>query len=119
MGAAGDSAAIGYDPVTGAVAWIEDASRNRFTNSFDAAGRLFKQTGPWGISETYSYDEDGRELSRNDLLGATVLHSDTLHYDARGKVVSARYLVGGTATVDSSVYTGMGVLAANQTGTAT
>ena len=101
-----DSVVYGYDAATGALASVTDPMGAAFGFSYDWEGQLIGRAVPGGIAETTGYDADGRLIQRV-LAGATAgtLFADTLVYDQRDKVVTAR----GTDKAQA-IYTGLGTL---------
>jgi RHS repeat-associated protein len=105
-----------YDPVTGQLAWITDALGNRFGYTYDLEGRVDGLTLPGGIHEERFYDADGRlerrleeasaAFERPDGSTGTVVHDDTLFYDARAKVTRAQTRSDSTR----NAYSGLGIL---------
>lgn len=94
-----DSGAYAYESVFGALAWVEDVHRNRFSFAYDSAGRLRMTTMPGGISETRTYLPDGALDTRVETGPQGLIHDDRSTYDARGKLVNVRALIPETGGV--------------------
>ena len=97
----------GYDRVTGALDTITDPLGNQYRFSYLKDGQLATLDLPGSITESYTYDADGRMRQRT--RGS--LYSDALTYDLRGKVVAA----GTMAEQVSLAYDGLGHLAWSHT----
>ncbi|HEX8361042.1 MAG TPA: RHS repeat-associated core domain-containing protein [Longimicrobium sp.] len=112
-----DSVVYAYDPL-GQLARVTDPLGNNFSFHYDADGRQDSVAMQGGVHQVNRYDADGR-LARRVKWGAnfrgsnqygattTLIHSDTLLYDARGKVVAAVTLADSVA----NSYSGLGMLA--------
>lgn len=105
-----DSVAYGYDPVFGGLSWAEDMFRNRQTFTYTVAGRLETRSMPGGVISRNSYNPDGSLGRRTDDNGTTLLHDDSLYYDARGKMTRASVLVAGGYEPFPMAYDGFGAL---------
>lgn len=103
-----DSVRYAYDAATGALASVTDPAGNLFGYQYDNAGYLVTRTIPGQITESLSYDLEGRLASQsivsaNPAIGSGgLLVSAGLAYDARDKVLRG-------ANGQSS-YDGMGAL---------
>ena len=77
----------------GAVDSITSHQGDKFTFTYDDAGRLSSRTAPGHVDLAWAYDLDDRvirRLERRDVGGATdTVHLDSLWYDARGKINKA------------------------------
>jgi RHS repeat-associated protein len=111
-----DSVAYSYDARTGALVAVRDLFGNLFQYRYDADGRLAGDTrfaqGPDSVSETRSYDGDGRLVRRVERFLASPLHSDSLHYSRTGRVLK------NVGTGDSLAYSPFGALRFAQYATA-
>ena len=87
----GDSVTYSFSPSTGGLSQIRDNRGRLFTFAYDSAGRpdtlrTYPAAGqPAGITETRTFDPDGRMVQR--VRGSLV--NASLRYDARGKVIQA------------------------------
>ncbi|HET7464624.1 MAG TPA: hypothetical protein VFJ82_25505, partial [Longimicrobium sp.] len=103
-----DSVVYTYETETGDLATVVDPAGNAFGYQYDAAGYLTTRTIPGQITETLSYDLEGRLASQlirsaNPAIGYQgQLVAAGLAYDARNKV-----LMGANG---QSSYDGMGAL---------
>ncbi|MET0395795.1 MAG: PKD domain-containing protein [Longimicrobiaceae bacterium] len=105
----------GYRAVTGQLETITDVLGNSYEYGYWNNGLLRRLTFPAqsDLAEERWYDRDGRLRHRIRSTGAGSIHSDTLYYDARGKVLSAH-------TQDDTTnlaYSGLGTLARGYTWT--
>ncbi|HVH12278.1 MAG TPA: RHS repeat-associated core domain-containing protein, partial [Longimicrobium sp.] len=108
----------GYDAVTGALKTVRDPMGNEFQYQYTLRGEPESLTLPGGITHLYTYNTGG-QLERHRIQNAatggnryasTMLRDETLGYDWRGKLVSARNLHGLRDTL-TVAYTGLGQLA--------
>ncbi len=93
---AGDSMTYTYSSALGALTQIRDPQGRLFAFAYDSAGRLdtlltYPGAGqPWGIRETTIFDADARVIRRVRASNGGTGDTDSLRYDARGKVIEAR-----------------------------
>jgi len=115
----GDSMAYTYNPSIGSLSQVRDNRGRLFAFAYDSAGRpdtlrIYPAQGqPAGITETRTYDADGRmvQLVRGSLINAT------LRYDARGKVIQAHSTDAATGHEDELTllaYDGLGAVVGSQ-----
>ncbi|MDB4947622.1 MAG: hypothetical protein JWM27_271, partial [Gemmatimonadetes bacterium] len=97
----------GYQPQTGALAWVMEASDTVATFAYDEDGRL-AATRLANTLETQAYDAGGRMAweRRFNAVG-TLMQRDTFGYDVRGK----RTRVWAIADSTVNAFNGMGALA--------
>lgn len=114
-GSTGYQNTMQYDSVTGALSTVVDPLGNSFTYGYDARSQVTSLTMPNGVSERYDYDEDGNMVSQwagaspsNTPFPGTI-HSVTMAYDARGKMVTLWNAVAAKDTISDS-YSGLGYL---------
>jgi RHS repeat-associated protein len=98
-----------YAAGTGELLNIRDPLGTDYTYAYDARGRLTTLTRN-GVQERYGYDNGGRETSRYEehLASHQALHSETMAYDGRGKLIEVQTLQGDTV---QNEYSGLGALA--------
>ncbi|HEU4559416.1 MAG TPA: RHS repeat-associated core domain-containing protein [Longimicrobium sp.] len=95
-------AEYGYDPVTGALAWVEGLGPGaRFDYRYDTRGRPDSTYMPAGVREAYGYDHDGRMTSRythapagGSWFAGGALRNDSYSYDARNKMGASATVIG-------------------------
>ena len=92
-----------FNPI-GQLDTLRDVFGSAYAFEYDPDGQLTQMTG--ARAEQFFYDADGRQIRRVDPL-----HTDTLRYDARGKVLRA----GTMADSTHSRYAGLGAVAWSQT----
>lgn len=105
-GVGGDS--IAYD-LAGRVSGIQDAGGQWFKYRYDRLGRPDTLTEPNGAQLMSTYDAESRVIRRFERGPApkdSIIHDDTLFYDARGKVMSSA----GQTEVDFERYSALGTL---------
>lgn len=102
----------GYNPVSGLLSSVVDKFGQTFTYDYDAAGRLNLQqwrVGNSPLTETRSYDADSH-LARRTMRMAnnSIVHDDSLFYDARDKVAKVVRLFETGAQADTFAFDGRG-----------
>jgi YD repeat-containing protein len=101
-----DEVLLNYDSLTGALQTVDDGGSYQY--AYDLDGRLKKLSRPDGLEERWHYDEDGRMARReHGPATGTLLHRDSLRYDARGKIHEVHSL----ADSSRNAYSGLGNLA--------
>jgi RHS repeat-associated protein len=103
-----------YHPVTGALDSLIDVRGQVFRFRYNVAGQLDSLVYPGNVREVIrQYDAEGRMLRREVIDAVGALVSDTMRYDAQGRIARASGLVPGRAgnQVVRSVYAGLGALA--------
>ncbi|MBB4636305.1 RHS repeat-associated core domain-containing protein [Longimicrobium terrae] len=104
-----------YDPTTGALASVQDpVGTHQF--AYNVAGEMTGELYPNGVTEVYAHDGEGRLRSRRlTIPGPGLVDSDSMVYDARGKMVFVQQQIG---TVQN-FYSGLGSLAWSRIGDGT
>jgi RHS repeat-associated protein len=125
LGPAAVSASSGRDStrytynVAGELSGVRDPLGNLFGFEYDNDGRpvrtIYPGT-PTPVSETRTYDADGR-LTRRRAVGAWLVHDDTIEYDVRGKALRVTEAWG--SNVIQNRYSGLGTLIASSYGQTT
>ncbi len=122
--APGVSVDYAYD-VNGLLRVVRDPSSRRYNHGYDNARRLGSlDIAPVGapprVNELYTYDDDDRLIRRRRTLSAGVggvVSSDTLRYDARGKLLyvgrQTRVAAIGYERIDLA-YSGLGAVVAQE-----
>ncbi|MBW3654817.1 MAG: hypothetical protein KY444_01825, partial [Gemmatimonadetes bacterium] len=92
----GAAASYTYEPLSGALESVTAPGANRFTFAYNDDGQLDTLSSPAGIVEATAYNADGQLHTRkvtvdNTFTGKSdglppVLRSETVWYDARGKI---------------------------------
>jgi YD repeat-containing protein len=116
-GAPRDRTTLAYEPITGLPSSVTDLMGDVFQMGYDFRGQLTSLTSPGGISESDTYDADGRRRTELLLNGSTStykwpephLRNATYGYDARGKIARV-YNTAGTADTLFTQYSGLGHL---------
>ena len=96
---------------------LTGVAESGFTSSsldYDAAGRVSAINSPGGASDVSSYDSTGFLKARTATANNVVIIGDTLAYDLRGLMTSARtaYRRGQASALTAQMaYTGLGALA--------
>jgi len=104
-----DADSIAYD-LAGRVSGIQDAGHRWFLYRYDRVGRPDTVLDPNGARLIRTYDAQDRMTRRLELAPTdTVIHDDTLFYDARGKVLHSW----GKTEDDYEGYSALGTLAAS------
>jgi RHS repeat-associated protein len=104
-----DADSIAYD-LAGRVTGIQDAGHRWFLYRYDRMGRPDTVLDPNGARLIRTYDAQDRMTRRLELAPTdTVIHDDTLFYDARGKVLHSW----GKTEDDYEGYSALGTLAAS------
>jgi RHS repeat-associated protein len=122
LGPAAISAASGRDSTrytyntAGELSGVRDPLGNLFGFVYDNDGRPIRTDYPGGVSETHTYDADGR-LTRRRAAGGWLVHDDTLEYDVRGKALRVTEAWG--SNVIQNRYSGLGTLVASSYGQTT
>jgi RHS repeat-associated protein len=88
-----DSTVFAFDPTTGLLASTTGPDGSVVSFTTDAALRHYLTTYPGGVTDQLYFDNGGR-VQRSVGTGSAsgTYHSDTLWYDARGKVVGAHQI---------------------------
>jgi len=117
QGAVKDLENYRYYATTGLLQSVTNVLGNGFEYAYDLENRVSQlDRGEFVLGDvpqvraTYSYNADGQDSLRMETFvphADTVVHADTLFYDARGKVIRARTSTDTTALT----YTGLGALA--------
>ncbi|MDR0787639.1 MAG: hypothetical protein LBG44_07210 [Gemmatimonadota bacterium] len=99
-----------YDLQTGALTVIKDIFGKSYTYSWNVRNELTQLTLPNGIAENYTYDREGRLLTRSATGGqsgvAALVGAYSYIYDQRGKVLQDSY----NSKVTGYAYSGLGYL---------
>ena len=97
---------------------VTDARGDSVVFRYDTAGRPHRTDYPGGVYETRGWDDDGRmtsRVARGVAPSAFWLYSDTLQYDARGKVLEVVQREYGGITARNR-YSGLGTLVLSEWG---
>ncbi len=95
---------FGYDDV-GNLTSTTDPDGN-YTLTYDAANRVVTESGPYGITRTFSYDEAGNRYLVTDNKGGTEVST----YDLANRLTSRTLSVGGQSSEVEFTYTKRGEL---------
>lgn len=82
---------------------ITDKRGNKITHTYDSEGNLLRKDYPLNISESFTYDEFGNQLTYTDGRNNTT----TYEYDANGYLIKITDALNGVATLS---YDGVGNL---------
>ncbi|HEU4881014.1 MAG TPA: RHS repeat-associated core domain-containing protein [Longimicrobium sp.] len=107
-----DSTRYTYNPA-GELSSVRDPLGNVFGFVYDNDGRPVRTDYPGGVSETHTYDADGR-LTRRRAAGSWLIHDDSIEYDVRGKALRVTEAWG--SNVIENRYSGLGTLLASSYG---
>ncbi len=92
----------------GMVDTVTSVLGHEYTFTYDERGSLQTYSFPSG-SESHTYDDDGRRLTRSESVLGSTLHSETFTYDQRGRItdVSIGGAMGGSVLTR---YSGLGAV---------
>jgi RHS repeat-associated protein len=99
-----------YDATTGEMTNAVSRQGYAYGFQYDLLGQLRRTSFPGGGAERMTYDAAGRRHTRIDSIPSGVLASDTLLYDARGKMTYVAGVAGTQPTHFRNWYSGLGNL---------